>query len=339
MNKTKVETALLNIKENQYARWSYANRARNSNTKLGSNRINERFVKPLIEPKFTVPAKAKIFAIGSCFAREIEISLHKKGKNVVSLLFPLATNGRDRPRLEKIKQFKDIHRSELLNRYSMPSMYQEIKNLADQGSFLDYRLIQETAENNYIDCHYTPATGELSLENAKSQREILTSSLSDAFKEADVFILTFGLNEFWRDLETDLIFNTIPSLQFVRNNKDRFVYQEGPLAELIEYGEKTVETITKSNCNAKIIITVSPVPLEYTFMSKDIVMQNLKAKNALHAVANHLADINKNVDYFPSYEMVTMSKESIVWKEDRRHIQFDFVNKIMDYALEKYFID
>ena len=339
MNKTSVETALLNIKENQYARWSYSNSARNSNTNLAINRINERFVKPHIGPKFLVPAKSKIFAIGSCFAREIEISLHKKGRNVVSLLFPLAANGRDRPRLEKIKQYKNVHRSELLNRYSLPSMYQEIKNLADQGSFLEYRLIQKTAESNYIDCHYTPATGELSLEQVKLQREILTSSLSDAFKEADVFILTFGLNEFWRDLETNLIFNTIPSLQFVKTNKDRFVYQEGPLIELIEYGEQIVETITNNNSNAKIIITVSPVPLEYTFMSKDIVMQNLKAKNALHAVANHLADFSKNVDYFPSYEMVTMSKESIVWKEDRRHIQFDFVNKIMDYALDKYFID
>ena len=43
MNETKVETALLNIKENLYARLSYKNSAKNSNKNIAINRINELF--------------------------------------------------------------------------------------------------------------------------------------------------------------------------------------------------------------------------------------------------------------------------------------------------------
>ncbi len=37
-----------------------------------------------ISPKFTIPKTARVFAIGSCFARHIEICLQKNGVQVLS---------------------------------------------------------------------------------------------------------------------------------------------------------------------------------------------------------------------------------------------------------------
>lgn len=39
---------------------------------------------PRIEPKFTLGANPWIFTSGSCFAREIELSLYNAGKTVIS---------------------------------------------------------------------------------------------------------------------------------------------------------------------------------------------------------------------------------------------------------------
>jgi hypothetical protein len=95
---------------------------------------------------------------------------------------------------------------------------------------------------------------------------------------------------------------------------------------LTEYGHPDV----------RIVITVSPVPLENTFSTMDIVVANTWAKSLLRAVAHEWAAAHPNVDYFPSYEIVQSSDRAAVWETDLRHVKGAGVRHIMELFLRNY---
>jgi hypothetical protein len=63
---------------------------------------------------------------------------------------------------------------------------------------------------------------------------------------------------------------------------------------------------------------------------------NCHAKSVLRAVCGIVYEEFPNVDYFPSYESVTLSKTPHVWKDDLRHVQEDFVAKIVEHMVKHY---
>lgn len=85
-----------------------------------------------------------------------------------------------------------------------------------------------------------------------------------------------------------------------------------------------------SGCKAQAPIpagfTVSPVPLYLTFSGEDIIVANTYSKSVLRAVCNAVENSRKRVDYFPSYEAVTLSTRFILEK-DRRYVKNFFIKK------------
>jgi hypothetical protein len=89
--------------------------------------------------------------------------------------------------------------------------------------------------------------------------------------------------------------------------------------------------------NSHIIVTVSPVPLLATFTGRDVVVANSFSKSVLRAVAEEWASDKTNVDYFPSYEIVTNTKRDVAWENDLRHVRAEVVNSIMNQLKKHYF--
>jgi hypothetical protein len=56
----------------------------------------------------------------------------------------------------------------------------------------------------------------------------------------------------------------------------------------------------------------------------------------LRAVAQHIRDEFDQVDYFPSYEMVMMSKETSTWEHDLMHVTDQFVRRIVGTFVRHY---
>jgi GSCFA family len=86
----------------------------------------------------------------------------------------------------------------------------------------------------------------------------------------------------------------------------------------------------------QILLTVSPVPLTATFSGMDVVMANAYGKSGLRAVAQLIYDEFEEVDYFPSYEMVALSKEGGTWENDLMHVTDAFVRRIVDAFIVNY---
>jgi GSCFA family len=59
------------------------------------------------------------------------------------------------------------------------------------------------------------------------------------------------------------------------------------------------------NRRARIILTVSPVPLTATNSKRHVLLATMESKSILRAVAGQLRSANPWIDYFPSYEIIS----------------------------------
>jgi hypothetical protein len=66
-----------------------------------------------------------------------------------------------------------------------------------------------------------------------------------------------------------------------------------------------VSSISEINPKLRFILTVSPVPLTATASGDHVLVATTRSKSILRGVCAALADEFDNLDYFPSYEIIT----------------------------------
>ncbi len=279
---------------------------------MAAGRVFREFT-PNITPKFTLGTDAAVFTSGSCFAREIEFALHSLGKTVLSWSPEEKLLGPD-----------------TFNRYNTFSVINDFR-LADAGSY-DEDLIWETPLGwiDYSSNGVYPSREEL-VAARKSSIEI-----HKRISQADVFVLTLGLVETWYDIKADTYLNFTPS-EVLSSNLSRFECRVTDYDENVLAAKYLIKFLRdKFNPNLKVIITVSPVPLLVSFTGQDIVQANTFSKATLRAVAQKIEEEDELVDYFPSYEIVTMSDPNKAWLPDYRHVRRETVSRIMQTFIEHY---
>ena len=176
---------------------------------------------------------------------------------------------------------------------------------------------------------------------ADTQEEMLAQRLAviDVHRrvvEADAVFVTLGLVETWYDKETGVYTNIPPWGQF---NGERFELRVTDYLENHLSMQRFVQLLRR-HCRPelKIVVTVSPVPLSATFTGEDILVANAYSKSVIRAVAQDIARSDPLIDYFPSYEMVTLADPASAWEPDFRHVKREFVAQIMQ-EFERAYID
>ncbi|MFP5434631.1 MAG: GSCFA domain-containing protein [Alphaproteobacteria bacterium] len=301
----------------EYAQWSIGGpdadeRGYESVTaQMAGGRVFSEFT-PFITPKFHLGENPALFTSGSCFAREIEHALHAQGKTVLSWSPDCGLSPAS------------------FNRYNIFSVLNDFR-LAQGGGY-DEDLMWETPIG-WID---------YSGNDVLPTRDALVSARNASIKihkqiaQADVFIVTLGLIETWYDLKTNTYLNFTPS-EVLAGNLSRFECRITDYAENLEAAKYLIDYLrTHFNPNLKIIVTVSPVPLNVSFSGQDIAQANTLSKSTLRTVAQKLADEDENIDYFPSYEMVTLSNPTDAWLPDHRHVRREMVSRIMQTFVQHY---
>src|SRR5205814_9168029 len=93
------------------------------------------------------------------------------------------------------------------------------------------------------------------------------------------------------------------------------------------------------NHRAKMILTVSPVPLIATYEGRHVLQANTYSKAVLRVAAETIRKDNHNVDYFPSYEIITgQFNRGAYFEEDLRSVKNEGVEHVMRLFL-KHFTD
>ena len=82
----------------------------------------------------------------------------------------------------------------------------------------------------------------------------------------------------------------------------------------------------------KCLLTVSPVPLTATASGNHILTSTIYSKSTLRSVAGQLSSMQKHIDYFPSYEIVTNPRmHSIAFSDNLRSIREETVEIVMSH--------
>lgn len=149
------------------------------------------------------------------------------------------------------------------------------------------------------------------------------------FDETDVFILTFGLSEIWYDEPTGNVFwRTIPKDAY---DPERHKFRVSTVEENKSNMRKIYDLIRKHRPDAKIIFTLSPIPLQATFRDNSCMTSNAVSKGVLRVAIDELyRELREEgvLHYWPSYELITDAFGQ-PYKDDRRHPKDEVLDFIM----------
>jgi len=279
---------------------------------------------PVISPTFKLKRSDAIYTIGSCFARNIEEEL--------------AAHGMHLPTLEAVSKPEDEATGRpngMLNKFVTGSILLELEWALGSREFRrDY--LYEISEGQFLDPSLKPGMKPVSLARALERREEVTNNTRKA-AECDCVTITLGLNESWYDKELDAYLNCSPPLAFIRQNPLRFEFRVLGFEEAYAHVNAVIDLISGASDRAvKILLTVSPVPLDTTFSPSDVLIANTFSKSVLRAVAGTVAQERSNVDYFPAFEIVTLADSQHAWGGDFRHVNSKTVAHIVQLLVDYY---
>jgi GSCFA family len=270
-----------------------------------------------IFPRFSLTKGATIFTMGSCFARNVEEKLPD---------FYLPTRKFGVPKNERLGRPNGI-----LNEYNPGTMCQRVEFAQRRVSFEDLCIAPE--KGGFIDLllpeHTTAATKDRLMGR---RREV--DDVYGALFVSEAIIITFDLVEAWFDKVTKLYLNRIPPPAYLNSDRDRFEMHILDVEDSYALLERMVTGLLQIGIR-KILLTISPVPLDVTYSGKDCFAANVYSKAVLTVCAQKLSHNFPQVDYFPGYEIVT-SFGPQSYESDSIHVRDDIVEEVTAFMVEQY---
>jgi hypothetical protein len=318
------ETAWKNVLKTSSSRW-VADRAGRHWARSAAARLERAVVIPEAPAGFSLLRTDPIFTIGSCFARNIENFLRVRGYSVA---------------LHSIKipgvQFEPPHSGVVLNKFTTPSMLNELRWALDPSSTFPETSFVEETEGQWVDLQLVPEIVPVAREVAVARRATIHHLFRKVI-ECRVVIITLGLVEVWKDNEAGVFLNRAPGYFVVRKNPGRFSLHTLDYRANREALEEMYTLLHGlGHEDRRFVITVSPVPMSETFTGQDVLVANAYSKSTLRAVAGDFARDHDDVDYFPSHEAVAFSDRRVAFMEDLHHVDQGMIDLIVNSFLHRY---
>jgi hypothetical protein len=256
----------------------------------------------IYERKWPIAREMKIATAGSCFAQHIGRNLREGGFNVLD--FEPAPSGLP---IERHHEFGySIYSARYGNVYTARQMLQVAQEAFGErpksahvwergGRYFD--ALRPTVEPN----------GLTSPDVVRAHRAYHLELVRALLLNADVFIFTLGLTETWIDRDDGTVFPVCPGVIAGEFDSERYAFHNLSFVEIRDDLQKFRELLHRKQPTklAKILLTVSPVPLTATASGSHVMPATVYSKSVLRAVAGDLSARHADIDYFPSYEIIT----------------------------------
>jgi hypothetical protein len=287
-----------------------------------SNRI-EPIATPSFEVPFRLVAGESILTIGSCFARNVEHHLGRLG-------FKLPARN-----LFQSPEFADLDPA-IINNYGTPSIFNELAWAFGEREFVADDHILEVMPGKFADqqmpSHLRPETRDIVLARRHAITEVYRTAA-----QCRVVIITLGLSEVWFDTKSGFYLNVAPRPATLRTYPDRYELHVLSYAEVVGFLVEAVRLLQKHGPpDLRVLLTVSPVPLQVTHRPIDVIVANSYSKSVLRAAAEEVITGFPFITYFPSYESVTLTNREFAWTADLRHVSDDIVQINIERMVDAY---
>ena len=298
--------ALKRVSENPYSNWPKRDG--------GDNRV-EPIAKPMFRTARQVSPGDKIFTIGSCFARNVEQELDKRGFRL--------------PAWDVIKQDPEFTKfgPNILNNYAVGSIYNEVAWAFDPSyEFVDEASFFEIYPGKFIDIHLNRGFKPASLDTVRARRAAITAVYRQ-ISNCPLVIITLGLAESWFDTKTSVYLNARPHHAMFSKNPGRYELHVMDYADVMRCLHDTFELLQANLCpDGKVLLTISPVPLQSTYRDCDVMVANTYSKAVLRAAAEEITASYDFVAYYPSFESVSLTRRDLAWEDDQTHVKKGIVD-------------
>lgn len=128
------------------------------------------------------------------------------------------------------------------------------------------------------------------------------------FTECDVFVFTLGLTEAWVEQGSGIVFPVCPGTAAGSFDAERHGFVNFEYPEILADLAWVREFVAGVNPGMRWIVTVSPVPLVATATQQPVIVASSYSKAVLRAVAGRFADSHDDVEYFPSFEIISSAQ-------------------------------
>ena len=151
-----------------------------------------------------------------------------------------------------------------------------------------------------------------------------------AFETLDVFVFTLGLTEAWISTTDGGVLPLCPGVAGGEFDPARYRFHNFTLAETCADTLAFIDQLRGVNPGARIILTVSPVPLIATAGGQHVLVATTYSKSVLRVACEQVAAARADVAYFPSYEIITGSfSRGAYFAEDLRSVTEAGVSHVM----------
>lgn len=156
------------------------------------------------------------------------------------------------------------------------------------------------------------------------------AKVREMFETLDIFVFTLGLTEGWESRIDGAVFPVCPGVSGGVFDPAKHAFHNFRVAEVTADLATFIARLRGVNPGARIILTVSPVPLVATASGNHVLAATTYSKSVLRAAAQEIAEDHDGVFYFPSYEMITGAPAAArYFAADMRNVTEEGVAQVM----------
>lgn len=274
-----------------------------------------------------IEPETRVATAGSCFAQHVARHLAKAGFNyyITEPGHPLITAA-----VREAHNYGTFS-ARYGNIYTARQLTQLMKRAYGHFTPLEAPWV---AEDGSVRDPFRPNVqpgGYVSVAEMEADRAQHLAAVRKMFENLDVFVFTLGLTECWESLQDGAVFPLCPGVEGGEFDPEKYVFRNQSAAEVVADMEEFVSALKKVNPGARIILTVSPVPLMATAQpGAQVLTATTYSKSVLRVAAEMLVQAHDFIHYFPSYEVITGSyNRGAYYADDLRNVTEAGVNHVM----------
>ncbi len=286
----------------------------------------------LFSPKFPLGPEDRIGTAGSCFAQHIGRALSRAGVPIVitEASPPFLTQ-------DQAAQFGfGLYSCRYGNIYTPRQMAQLLVEALNPSP----PQAPIWCKNNR---YYDAMRPNIEPEGLETTQELLLhraehlAAIRAMLGQITTFVFTLGLTEGWCDLATGRTLPLCPGVIAGDYSPQTTAFQNFRYPEILADLAAIRDLLHQVNPAIRLLLTVSPVPLTATASGNHVLAATTQSKASLRAAAGDFAAAHADVDYFPSYEIITSpAARGQCYEPNLRQVRASGVARVMACFLAAY---
>lgn len=281
---------------------------------------------PIIEVPFRIAKDEPVVTAGSCFAQHVAKHLTKS--NFLHLVTEKA-----HPIIDEDIALNNNFGT-FSARYGNVYTARQLKQLLLRA-YHEFEPIQNswTASDGTVIDPFRPQIQPgnfISKAELDADRQQHFAAIREAIESMSVFVFTLGLTECWLDPRDGAVFPIAPGVAGGDFDEEIAEFRNFSLSETLDDLFFALDYVRRKNPRVKIILTVSPVPLNATYENRHVWTSTVWSKSVLRLAAEEAVKKYADCTYFPSFEIITSPyARGKYYSDDCRNVTNEGVETVM----------